>query len=71
MEVLEIARTMGRFANQKIHQLLYHVFFLFDIQKLFEHPEIFKKMNRLHSSFYRLYKYPHIKEDIKVEFDIV
>lgn len=56
LEVLEIFRNIGftviNSARQTIQHKIYHIFFTFDIKKLFEHPETFKKMNQLHSASY-------------------
>lgn len=52
IEVLEIARNMRGLRKAMQNRKMFHIFFIFDIKKLFEQPATFKKINRLHSDFY-------------------
>lgn len=55
VNVLDLVRNIGSFAKntkKEIREAIYFAFFLFPIDKLFENPEIFKKMNQLHAEYY-------------------
>lgn len=65
IEVLEISHRTGSFKKPIIQKKIFHIFFIFDINKLFEHPDTFKKMNQRHSDFYKRYNYAFDLLDMK------
>lgn len=49
IELLETSYNVRCFKRTAIRELMYSLFFTFDINKLFEHRDTFTKMNQLHS----------------------